>query len=505
MEVSCSVELFFLYSTVNSLGILSRIRIKTSGSPRHFFGFLARTRLRVRRYCVTIGRKKATFLDSQRMSSDTSGIFSYLEQEKIKSSRVPHALAIVASTVIILAGVQAASSLLGPMLLALFLAIILLVPLRWLQAHGCPQLLAFLFVLICTIVLFVGITYFVSQSLTNFIGKMPAYKDRFAATYVDIEKQLEKWGFGIDEWRKKILPEQQKVSSETPTPPLQESLPVIADVELTSDDSEFSAFEAETDEDDPSVSPPFDDVPTLSDEARKEFEQQATEMKELPSLIALDPQSVVLWLTRVMVYIRSMLEGGFLVLIFTIFMLFEASYLPAKINRAFGQDGPIRIEHFHRIAEDVRRYLFLKTLANLMSGSAAMFVYYMFGVPAFFFWGIIAFFMYYIPNIGGTLAAVIPGVLILMTHGIPGVLLYAVCLITLECTIAYGIEPKMLGHGLRLSTLVIILSLFFWGFLLGAIGLFLAAPLTVMIKIILQAFPETRWIAVFLDGGRERH
>jgi predicted PurR-regulated permease PerM len=63
----------------------------------------------------------------------------------------------------------------------------------------------------------------------------------------------------------------------------------------------------------------------------------------------------------------------------------------------------------------------------------------------------------------------------------------------------------MLGHGLRLSTQVISLTLFFWGFLLGPIGLFLAAPLTVMIKIILQAFPETRWLAIFLDANREQH
>ena len=77
----------------------------------------------------------------QRMSNDNSGIFNYIEQDKSghRPSRVPRALAIAASTVIILAGIQAASGLLGPMLLALFLAIILLVPLRWLQNHGCPQ------------------------------------------------------------------------------------------------------------------------------------------------------------------------------------------------------------------------------------------------------------------------------------------------------------------------------------------------------------------------------
>jgi predicted PurR-regulated permease PerM len=214
---------------------------------------------------------------------------------------------------------------------------------------------------------------------------------------------------------------------------------------------------------------------------------------------------IAFWLARIMHYLQSMLGGAFLVLLFTIFMLFEAAHFPRKVHRAFGEDGPLNIEHFHRIAEDIRHYLFLKTLSNLMSGSAAMLVYYMFGVPGALFWGIIAFFMYYIPNLGGTLAAVIPGILIFMAADIYTVLLYALCLLTVECAIAYGIEPKLLGHGLRLSTLVIILSLFFWGFLLGPIGLFLAAPLTVMIKIILQAFPETRWLAIFLDGGREKH
>jgi predicted PurR-regulated permease PerM len=224
-----------------------------------------------------------------------------------------------------------------------------------------------------------------------------------------------------------------------------------------------------------------------------------------PSLTALDPQIVTLWLARIALYARGMLEGGFLVLIFTIFMLFEATNFPSKVKRVFGKDSPINIEHFHRIADDVRRYLVLKTLSNLMSASAAYGVYYMFGVPDAFFWALVAFFMYYIPNIGGTLAAIVPGLLIFLQADISMVLLYAVCLLTVECAIAYGIEPKLLGHGLRLSVLVIILSLFFWGFMLGPIGLFLAAPIMVMIKVILQAFPETRWLAIFLEGGREKH
>ena len=472
------------------------------------------------------------------MSSEESSVFNYAGQEKVRSARVPYALAITASMVIILAGIQAASGLVGPILLALFLAVILLVPLRWLQDHGCPQLIAFLFVLICTITMFVALFYFVSRSLTDEIRRIPGYRDRFVEKYAElehqIEHQLEQWGLGIGELSARVMPgrtdsldepvpavppppDEPVVSIQPPaTPPPVIIKKIIRPAGIpgalsdSEEDSEVLAqegsepLELETGEAQTSIdaipSVPIEEVIGLV----KEMEAKG------PSLIALDTSVIAFWLARIMLYLQSMLGGAFLVLLFTVFMLFEASHLPAKVNRAFGKDGPINIGHFHRIAEDIRRYLFLKTLANLMSGSAAMLVYFVFGVPAWMFWGIIAFFMYYIPNIGGTLAAVVPGILILMsphpvTGGITGVLLYAVCLLTIECTIAYGIEPRILGHGLRLSTLVIILSLFFWGFLLGPIGLFLAAPLTVMIKIILQAFPETRWLAIFLDGGREKH
>jgi predicted PurR-regulated permease PerM len=442
-----------------------------------------------------------------------SSIFSYVEvgqdktsgsQDKHRSTRVAHGIAISASVVIVLAGIKAASGLVGPMLLALFLAIVLLIPLRWLQKHGCPQFLAFLFVLICSIAMFVGIFYFVGQSLNEFIGRIPAYKDRIVAKYNQLESNLEKLGFQIGEWQKNILQHQpesvgENTEEQTESPPV----PDAATSETPATETETSNPNL-TDSDLPEQ--PESDSEFAEEEIKampvQEVEKWIDKESE-PQLIALDPQSLMVWVAKTMLQVRHTIESGFIVLIFTVFMLFEAAHFPAKIDRAFGKDGPINNEHFHRIADDIRRYLVLKTLANLMSGSAAMLVYFMFGVPAAFFWGIVAFFMYYIPNIGGTLAALIPGMLIFMNHDISGVLLYAICLVAIECSIAYGIEPKMLGHGLRLSTMVIILTLFFWGFLLGPIGLFLAAPLTVMLKIILQAFPETRWIAIFLDDNRK--
>ena len=432
-------------------------------------------------------------------NSRDSGIFNYTEQEKPRSSRVSQALFITAATVIILGGIQFASGLVGPMLLALFIAVILLVPLRWLQTRGCPNFLAYPIVLFCTVALFISVTFFVGQSLNDFIVKIPALRDQFVERYADLEAQVQRY---IDRLVIGEIPLDTTSEDYPDEPAVAEPMANEPGISVPEPSLDSLPGSEPTDEDAETERMPIDS--TLPVPIEEVFERIGViEPKDqLPT--SLDPSVVAFWLARIMHYLQGMLGVAFLVLLFTIFMLFEAAHFPKKVNRAFGTDGPINFGHFHHIAEEIRRYLFLKTLSNLMSATAAMAVYFAFGVPGALFWGIVAFFMYYIPNLGGTLAAVIPGILIFVGADISTVLLYAVCLLTVECAIAYGIEPKLLGHGLRLSTLVIILSLFFWGFLLGPIGLFLAAPLTVMTKIILQAFPETRWLAIFLDGGRDK-
>ena len=482
------------------------------------------------------------------MDSEKSSIFNSTEQEKPRSSRVSQALIITAATFIILTGIKFASGLVGPMLLALFIAIILLVPLRWLQERGYPNFLAYPIVLFFTIALFGGVTYFVGQTLNDEIRKIPVYRDQFVEKYAALEAQFEQYigrlGFVINKVDTEDQPENGEPSEEpgeaaelvSPEPVVPEPPPVeqsdkrddnvveptaLSDDEALDDEALIGDFlfqEAVVSESEPTGEADEEGTEEGADENEDTGEEILAEAffsipevrawvdemeRKDPLPTALEPSVVAFWIARTMLYLQGILGGAFLVLLFTIFMLFEAVHFPKKVNRAFGTDGPLNIGHLHHIAVEIRRYLFLKTLSNLMSGSAAMFVYWMFGVPGALFWGIVAFFMYYIPNLGGTLAAVIPGILIFMMADIYTVLLYAFCLLTVECAIAYGIEPKLLGHGLRLSTLVIILSLFFWHFLLGPIGLFLAAPLTVMTKIILQAFPETRWCAIFLDGGRE--
>lgn len=450
--------------------------------------------------------------------SEDSGIFDSEDQYREKTifeipgqRKVYHFLLMGAATIIIIAGIKAASGIVAPLLLALFLTIILLVPLRWLREKGCPNILALLIVLGCTFTIFIGVGMFVGSSLNSFIKEIPAYQKQIVRKFDSLKKELKQYGFSLGEEEPveenpspKIPPAESKPREEDPKSEI--ILPPQPLVETLPDsDKPGEPFDHETStEGQIAQSEPKENDDAIDPEADYYIDHLAQEMRaEGPPLVALDIKSVMYWVSKSMLELKHLAESGFLVMIFTLFMIFEAAMFPHKVDRAFGKNAPIGNVHFQNIANEIRRYLFLKAISSLMSALAATMVYLLFGVPAALFWGVVAFFLYFIPNIGGIVASIIPGLLIFMTYDIQGVLLYAVCLITIECTIGYGIEPKMLGHGLGISTVVILISLFTWGWILGPVGFFLAAPLTIMVKIILQAFKETEWIAILI-GNKPR-
>ena len=114
-------------------------------------------------------------------------------------------------------------------------------------------------------------------------------------------------------------------------------------------------------------------------------------------------------------------------------------------------------------------------------------------------WGVLGFLLNYIPNIGSVISAIPPMIQAFLFNGTYEMILVGVLFLAVHMLLGNILEPRMMGRGLGMSTFVVFLSLLFWGWLLGMIGMFLSAPLTIVVKIVLDSFDETRWVSILMD------
>ncbi len=193
----------------------------------------------------------------------------------------------------------------------------------------------------------------------------------------------------------------------------------------------------------------------------------------------------------------GVLSNTLLVLVILVFMLLEASAFPAKVL-AMARGNPQSLEHLRQVGQAVRRYISLKTLLSLATGALVGLWLWLLEVDYPLLWGMLAFFFNFVPNIGSVLAAVPAVVLALIDPGPQAALYVAIGYAVINGLIGYLLEPRLMGQGLGLSPLVVFLSLVFWGWVLGPVGMLLSVPLTMILKIYLEVFPDTRWAAVLL-------
>ena len=199
--------------------------------------------------------------------------------------------------------------------------------------------------------------------------------------------------------------------------------------------------------------------------------------------------------------VLAALQNTFLVILTLVFMLLEGTTFPTKIRLAFG-GGSGSLDRFSVVTGQVQRYLAIKTVTSLSTGLLVGGWVGIVGLDFAVVWGLVAFLLNYIPNIGSIVAAV-PAVLLAFVQlgwG-PGIAV-AVGYLVINVLIGNLIEPALLGRSLGLSTLVVFLSLVFWGWMWGTVGMLLSVPLTMMIKIFLENSEDLKWAAVLLDSGR---
>ncbi len=193
----------------------------------------------------------------------------------------------------------------------------------------------------------------------------------------------------------------------------------------------------------------------------------------------------------------DLLGSALLILLTVIFMLLEASSLPAKLRAALKTPGA-SLDHLYQVFENINRYMILKTSISLLTGFLVWGWLWFLGVDYPLLWALVAFLLNYVPNIGSIIAAVPVVLLALVQLGPETAFWVAAGYLVINLVIGNVIEPKFMGRGLGLSTLVVFMSLVFWGWVLGAVGMFLSVPLTMALKIALDANPDTRPIAIML-------
>ena len=188
-----------------------------------------------------------------------------------------------------------------------------------------------------------------------------------------------------------------------------------------------------------------------------------------------------------------------MVLIITtmVFLLVEVAVFPAKLQAALGNRVQPRWR-YARIRFEVQRYLVMKTLVSAVMGVLTGLGVYAIGLDFPVLWGLVAFVFNYVPNIGPVLAAIPALALSLISLGIGRTLLVAALYLALHLVLANFLEPALFGRRLGLSPLVVFLSLIFWGWVWGPIGMLLSVPLTVTARITFESSRDLRWVAVLL-------
>lgn len=335
------------------------------------------------------------------------------DSETRKPLRVIVALAAV---VIIIAGLQAAKTLLIPFLLAVFIAVITAPSMAWMQRKGVPTMIAMI-VIILVLVLASGLLgVLIGTSVNDFLRSIPSYQATLNVKMTDLDSFLS--GFGV-QGTKALLVEY------------------------------------------------------------------------------MDPGAVMGMASQLFTGLGNAFSNAFLILIIVVLMLLEATSFPRKFKAVFGESENATGK-IDKIMTNVNTYMMIKTITSLVTGTLVTVWLVILGVDYALLWGVLAFLFNFVPNIGSIIAA-IPAILLAILLAGPGTaVLVAAGYLVINTIIGNVIEPRYMGKGLGLSTLVVFISLIFWGWVLGPVGMLLSIPLTMTLKIALSSLPETRWISTIL-------
>ncbi len=337
-------------------------------------------------------------------------------------SRLSGILITLAAAVVLFAGVQAASPVLGPLLLSVYLTLILGTLLHWFEKKGLSTRSALLLTLIIFFAIIAVFMVMIAGSFVQAMSDLPEYLEK-------LESSLEL------------------------------ASPFLVSIGI-----------------DPAVLTFENLIQTFS----AEIHGLISNLGEIASPL-------------LMVFLT------------TLFLLFEAKGFSHKLQIIIGELRPGDIHRFIALAQKNVDYLVIRTGVNLVTGIGTAVILSLLGVKYAIFWGFLAFLLGFIPNIGFWIALIPPMLLAWFDLGpLHAFLVLAGCVL-MDLLSEYLIFPRIAARGLELSPAVVFISLFFWGWILGGIGVLLAVPLTLCVQMVCELFDETRWIGFLLGPQPDKN
>ena len=325
---------------------------------------------------------------------------------------------ILAGFIIVVAGMKAASSILVPFFMAVFIAVICAPPMFWLQRKGVPKILALIVILV--VILGVGLLFgaLIGSSLNDFLISLPDYQERLSNHIAAFVNWLRGKGIHI----------------------------------------------------------PKEEVP-------KSFH----------------PGWVMDLAGGIFSALSSVLANAFLILLTVVFILLEAADLPEKL-RVVLKNPERSLSAIEKFSQSAKRYLVIKTLTSAATGLVILLWLLILGVDYPVLWATLSFLLNYVPNIGPIIAALPVALLALVQLGVGSALLTVLGFVVVHIVLGNFIEPKVMGKGMSISPLVVFLSLVFWGWVLGPLGMILSVPMTSLVKIALESYKDTQGVAIMLGS-----
>jgi predicted PurR-regulated permease PerM len=195
----------------------------------------------------------------------------------------------------------------------------------------------------------------------------------------------------------------------------------------------------------------------------------------------------------------NLLTNFFIVMLFWVFMIMGKNKFEERLKVAFSSSSVDIEKQIFAINEQLQSYLIIKTLISLATGVTFTVILTIYGIDFALIWGLLAFVLNYIPNVGSLLATLFPILIALLDYGF-GFASISIAVLLLIAQNIYGniIEPKYLGKTLDLSPVFILMSLIFWGWVWGIVGMFLAVPIAALLKIFCSNIEALKPIAIII-------